>query len=618
MSGLQPVDPDPALDDRGVTPDGAGLAPRYHWVLPDAHPLSAATIEDARRRGLSARALRVLSRRGPLDEAELAARFDPAEGGLHDPTLLPDAEVVLRRVAQAQARSERVLVVGDFDADGLTGLAILVETLRWLGLEVESHVPDRSAEGHGLSLAAVERAHERGCSLVFTVDTGSTSHAEVEAARERGIDVIITDHHVVPAVPPRALALVNPHRPDSRYPDARLSGAGVAFKVAQLLMGQRPGGDAAALGLADLAAIGLVADVMPIAGENRCIVRLGLGRLSEARRPGLAALMASARLDPARISLEDLGFALAPRINAMGRVGDPAVAAELLSAPDRATADALAARLEEANDRRRQLTADALAEARAAAEARASDPFVVLTGGWPLGIIGLMAGRLAEDLGRPTLVISDQVDPWRGSARSAGGFDLVAAFDACADLFERYGGHPAAAGCHVPPERVEELRRRLGSLAAGRPPVDGRASLVIDLVQSAESADYVLLRELAPLEGAGEPPPLIGVAGLAVIRARGANGGHTQVTLRRGREVVDAICFGRPDLAERLGEGQEVDVVARLVSRTFAGLETLQLEVRDIAPTGQLAALRAAAGDRREHRDMAVAVDQPAVGSPGR
>ena len=265
-------------------------------------------------------------------------------------------------------------MVGDFDADGLTGLAILLETLRWLGLEVESHVPDRSAEGHGLSLAAVERAHDRGCSLIFTVDSGSTSHAEIEAARERGIDVIITDHHAVPAVPPRALALVNPHRPDSRYPDARLSGAGVAFKVAQLLMGQRPGGAEAALGLADLAAIGSVADVMPMDGENRCIMRLGLGRLSEARRPGLAALMASARLDPARIELEDLGFALAPRINAMGRVGDAAAAAELLSAPDRATADALAARLEEANDRRRQLMADALAEARAAAEARGWGP----------------------------------------------------------------------------------------------------------------------------------------------------------------------------------------------------------------------------------------------------
>jgi single-stranded-DNA-specific exonuclease len=615
MSGLQPVDPNPTLDDRGVTPDGGALAPRYHWVLPEPHPLSAATIEAARRLGLSARALRVLSRRGPLDEAELAARFDPPEGGLHDPLLLPDAQLVLRRVAEARARSERVMVVGDFDADGLTGLAILVEAFRWLGLEAEGHIPDRAAEGHGLSLAAVERARERGCSLVFTVDTGSTSHAEVEAARECGIDVIITDHHVVPAVPPAALALVNPHRHDSRYPDARLSGAGVAFKVAQLLMGQHPGGAGEALGLADLAAIGLVADVMPIAGENRCIVRLGLRRLSEARRPGLAALMASARLDPARISLEDLGFALAPRINAMGRVGDPAVAADLLAAPDRAAADMLAARLEEANDLRRQLTADALVEARAAAEATAADPFVVVSGDWPLGVIGLMAGRLGEELSRPALVISEQVDPWRGSARSAGGFDLVAAFDACADLFERYGGHPAAAGCHVPPERVEELRRRLVALAAGRPPVDRRASLVVDLVQSAESADYVLLRELAPLEGAGERPPLIGVAGLAVIRARGANGGHTQVTLRRGREVVDAICFGRPDLAERLGEGQEVDVVARLVSRTFAGLETLQLEVRDVAPTGRLAGLRAAARDRREHP---VAIHRPASGGPAR
>ena len=391
---------------------------------------------------------------------------------------------------------------------------------------------------------------------------------------------------------PAALALVNAQRPDSRYPDRRLSGAGVAFKVAQLLLAEVPGGPEQALGLADLAAIGSIADVVPIVGENRSIVRLGLARLETAPRPGLEALMANARIDRDGVSTEDISFGLAPRINAMGRIGDPTVAAQLLLAPDAAAAQALAAQLEAANKRRRELTATAMAEAREALPGAEDQPFIVLEGDWPVGIIGLVAGRLAEDHGRPTLVLATGVAPWRGSARSAGGVDLAAAFATCSDLFERFGGHPAAAGCHIEPAHVEELRTRLSAFVRERPPADERPTISLDLVQSADAADYVLLRELAPLEGAGEAPPLVGIAGLAVNRVRAASGGHTQLTLRRGREVVDGIAFGRADLADQLTEGSEIDVVARLASRTFAGLETLQLEVRDVAPAGWLRAMR--------------------------
>jgi single-stranded-DNA-specific exonuclease len=285
---------------------------------------------------------------------------------------------------------------------------------------------------------------------------------------------------------------------------------------------------------------------------------------------------------------------LAPRINAMGRIGDPAVAARLLLAQDVEEAASLAAELDEAYKRRRELTSAAMDEARAALAAMPDSPFIVLVGDWPVGIIGLVAGRLAEERGRPALVLSDAVEPWRGSARSAGGVDLAAALASCSDLLERFGGHPAAAGCHVEGRHVEELRVRLEAFVTDRPAVDGRPSLAIDLIQSADAADYVLLGELAPLEHAGEAAPLVGVAGLAVVRARAANGGHTQLTLRRGREVVDAICFGRTDLTEQLEEGLEIDVVARLASRTFAGVETLQLDVQDVAPAGSLRSLRAA------------------------
>ena len=568
------------------------LTPHYHWVVPEAHPLSEATIEDAKRRGLSARALRVLSRRGPVDPAELASRFDAPEAGLHDPSLLPDATLVRARVEAARRAGESVLVLGDFDADGLTGLTILTDALRYLGITAEPYVPDRTGEGHGLSLAAVERARAAGHRLIITADTGSGSVDEVAAAAAGGIDVIVTDHHVLGEERPAAVALVNAQRPDNRYPDRRLSGAGIAFKVAQLLLGDTPDGAAAALAMADLAAIGSIADVVPIVGENRSIVRLGLARLAGETRPGLAALMDRARVDRESVSTDDISFGLAPRINAMGRIGDPAVAAQLLLAADADTAEALASQLESANKRRRELTATAMGEARESLTAQPDSPFLVLIGDWPVGIIGLVAGRLAEERGRPALVLSSAVDPWRGSARSAGGVDLAAAFASCSDLFERFGGHPAAAGCHIEPGRVDELRDRLEAYLREHPPADERPTLSLDLVQSADAADYVLLRELAPLEGAGDAPPLVGIAGLAVNRVRVANGGHTQLTLRRGREVVDGICFGRADLAEQLTEGSEIDVVARLASRTFAGLETLQLEVRDVAPAGWLRAMR--------------------------
>lgn len=433
------------------------LTPHYHWVVPTAHPISAATIADAKRRGLSARALRVLSRRGPVDATELASRFDAPEAGLHDPTLLPDAEVVLARVRTAREAGESVLVLGDFDADGLTGLAILSEALGRLGIHAEPYVPDRTREGHGLSMDAVERARSAGHRLIITADTGSTSVAEVAAARVAGIDVIITDHHVLGTERPDALALVNAQRPDSVYPDRRLSGAGVAFKVAQLLEGGSGGGRASALDLADLAAIGSIADVVPIEGENRSIVRLGLARLATSPRPGLAALMDAARVDRASVSIDDISFGLAPRINAMGRIGDASVAARLLMAADADTAAALAEELELANRRRRDLTVSAMREAHEALAAQPDDAFIVIAGDWPVGIVGLVAGRLAEEQGRPALVLSSAVEPWRGSARSAGRVDLAAAFAACSDLFERFGGHPAAAGCHVEAARVDEL-----------------------------------------------------------------------------------------------------------------------------------------------------------------
>jgi single-stranded-DNA-specific exonuclease len=249
--------------------------------------------------------------------------------------------------------------------------------------------------------------------------------------------------------------------------------------------------------------------------------------------------------------------------------------------------------MEAANLERRGLMTAALAEAREALGPDDGAPITIVAGPWAPGVVGLVAGRLADQLGRPAVVFSTTVDPWRGSARSAGGFDLGAAFAANAALFERHGGHAAAAGCHLDPARYEQFRAAMLACFSSEPVVrDQRRTLVLDLVTSAGSVDHVLLAELMPLDGVGDEPPLLGIAGLSVSRVRNTNGGHTQLTLRKGVEVLDGICFGRSDLTGMITEGDMVDVVARLGSRRFGGLETLQLEIRDVAPGGHLAAIR--------------------------
>ncbi len=592
---------------------------RHRWVFPEPLHLDPEVRAAARALGLGTFAATVLARRGIADPVAMGRFLGPAEDGLNDPHLLPDADRLVERIRRAVDGRERVMVFGDFDADGLTGLAQLVLAFRRLGLDTVPYVPSRLEEGHGLSIAAVETAARDGIGLIVTVDTGSTSVAEVADAGARGIDVIVTDHHHLPDVLPAAVAIVNPQRADAGYPDRWLSGSGVAFTVARLLLGELAGAESEARELADLATIGTVSDVAPILGENRAIARLGLERMRTAPRPGIAALLAKAGVAPATVDLETVGFVLAPRLNAAGRVGEALDAARLLLAasPDEATA--LAAVLEEANATRRDLMRTAVAEARSAfglpdpGQAPGQQAWIdapspsdtgirvaggpdgaalLATGPWPVGIVGLVAGRLADETGRPavvgTILRGADGDVVRASCRGDGRLNLAHALDASDDLLLRHGGHAAAAGFEVPLERWEVFAERFLAAAAVAAPDDARQPLQVDLALPAWFVDYGLFRDLARLApcGTGNPEPLVAVLGLTVQRVRAANGGHTQLVLRRDRDVLDGIAFGRPDLAETLAEGDRVDVVARLASRRFGGLETLQLEVRDVSASG--------------------------------
>ncbi len=588
---------------------------RHRWVFPDPMRLDPEFREASRAAGLGTFAATVLARRGIGDATALAAFLGAPVAGLHDPHLLPDADRVLERVQAARQRGERVMVFGDFDADGLTGLAQLVLALRRLGLDAIPYVPSRLEEGHGLSMAAVTAAAEGRVALIITVDTGSTSVAEVAAANERGIDTIITDHHHLPEVLPAAVAVVNPQRADAHYPDPNLSGSGVAFTVARLLLGTLLGAEAEALELADLATIGTVSDVAPILGENRAIARLGLERMRTNPRPGIAALLARGGGRNGATDLETVGFVIAPRLNAAGRVGEALDAARLLLAETPEQAAELAATLEAANTTRRDLMKSAIAEARAAfgmpdpGQAPGQQPLLdvptadatairtsggpgaaamLLQGPWPVGILGLVAGRLADETGRPTVVGTPLGDVIRASCRSDGRVNLAETLTACGDLFVRFGGHAAAAGFELPADRWDAFTERFLAAAAVNAPLDARPPLPVDLALPAAYVDYSLYRDLARLApcGTGNPEPLVAVLGLTVQRARLANGGHTQLVLRRERDVLDGIAFGRPDLAGSLAEGDRVDVVARLASRMFGGMETLQLEIRDVSTSG--------------------------------
>jgi single-stranded-DNA-specific exonuclease len=627
------------------------IEPLYRWRLAEPAPTDPAGLDVARERGLSDRLVALLAARGVTSPDELASFLGPAEDGLHDPMLLPDAEAALRRVAQARDRAERILVYGDFDADGLTASAIVVLALRRLGLDAEAHVPERIADGHGLSRRAIERAVAERRTLIVTADCGTSSGPEIDAARELGIETLVTDHHHATRIPQGAVAVVNPFRSDSDYPERRLTGAGVAWKLAQLLLGrlEEPGHPAAlpepVRELSDLALIGTVADVAPLVGENRCLARLGLERLREQPRPGLAALMKCGGIVPARLDVEDIAFGLAPRLNAAGRVGEAARAFELLMAEDPEAAESRANEIDAANRDRRALTRTVLGEVRRSlglesrgptdgdrddqadgqmpldlAAAADLPPAILVRGEWPVGIIGLVAGKLAEELNRPVVVATSlgpggmppanaesgaeldavglataaQPVTLRGSCRTGGGLDLARTLVACEELLIRHGGHEAAAGFDISAERWPEFAARFLEVArAGLGPAS-MPELEVEMVLPADRVDFAFVREMALLEptGPGNLTPVVAVCNLRVARVKQVNGGHTQLVLRRSRDVVDAIAFRRPDLAASLREGDSVDVVARAASRSFGGLETVQLEVLDVAPAGACRSLR--------------------------
>jgi single-stranded-DNA-specific exonuclease len=546
----------------------------------------------------------LLARRGFVDDAQLDRFLHAGEASLHDTSLMADADLALDRIERAIDDGERIAIWGDYDADGMTAVVVWVLALRALGVEAQRHVPSRLAEGYGLSLAGLERLREAGTSLVITCDCGVVNVAEVEEARRLGMDVIVTDHHLPSGPLPRAVAVVDPHRSDCTYPDPDLTGAGIAFKLASALLERRgrSAGD-----LAAVAAIGTIADMAPMIGESRAIVRLGLAELASTARPGLRALLARSAEAPAEPTARDLAFGVAPRINSAGRIADAELAISLLLEDDPAAAEAIAEELERVHLERRAITLTAIEEARlVAAESPGAGPLAILGEGWAPGVLGLVANRLVESLGRPVAVAAPVDDELRGSVRGPADFHVALALEACAALLVKRGGHPAAGGFSIRRTDWPAFVAEFGALPRPFPDDPTRSALratalEIDLVLPAAHLGWPLAEEIARLApfGPGHVEPLLAVTGLTVAEARrvGATGDHLALRMRRGAEVFDTIAFGMPADRPLPEPGTAIDLVGTLERDLFQGLPRLRLRVVDYAASNvsPLAARRTAA-----------------------
>ena len=530
----------------------------------------------------------VLVRRG-LGDPDAARAFLQPESISHDPLLLGDMAAAVARLRTAVERGERICVHGDYDVDGICATALATLTLRELGADVVWHLPSRFEEGYGVSTTTIARLAEEGVKLLLTVDCGITASAEVEDARRLGVDVIVTDHHRPAETLPQCPIVAT--RP-SVYPFAELCGTGVVVKLAQALLGV----DHPMLARhADLVALATIADVVPLVDENRALATIGLRGLARTQKPGLRALMRVAGVDPATVDATAVAFRLAPRINAAGRLGRPDVALHLVLTDDPREADLLANELETLNRDRQAVEEKIVREAVAvvdgwSAQQRSRRAYVVWGEGWHEGVIGIVASRLVERFGRPVVLIAGEGERWKGSGRSVPSFDLHAGLSACAVHLERFGGHRAAAGLSILPDRLGAFADAFATHADAELVDEDLTPMTrIDAIVPASALTLDLARELERLApfGLGNPDVTLLVAGCeAVGPATVGEGKHLRFRVRQhGRDAGSAIAFGLGGQLQRLQGDARFDVAFRLKQNRWNGTVAPQLVVRRVFDT---------------------------------
>ena len=511
----------------------------------------------------------ILAARGITDPAD-ALTLLAGEEELSDPMLLTDMDRACARILEAIDREETIVVFGDYDVDGVTATALLYQHLKGMGASVKCMLPSREGDGYGLSKNAIQSIHDKGYRLIVTVDNGISAVDEAAFAASLGVDLVITDHHLPPEALPQAVAVVDPRREDDRSPFKGLCGAGVAFKLCAALDGCTPEEMLDYCG--DLAAVGTVADVMPLTGENRTLVKAGLRQLCQTDRPGFVALLDEVGLSGKPITAENISYAIAPRINAAGRMDNAVTALQLVLCEDEERAGELAHKLNEINAARQETEQEIV---RAAQEQLDKEPSlledrVILLWGrdWHPGVIGIVASRLVEKTGRPVIVVSvDANGEGKGSGRSVQGFNLHASIGSCADLLVRFGGHAMAAGLSVREENLPELRRRLNEWAARECPVLHTPPLTCDLSIHLDRITVESVRRLEQLApyGADNPTPVF-LLEKAVVEGvyPVSEGKHSRLRLRQGNASIYAVWFGMRPEQLPYTQGDVVDAALNL------------------------------------------------------
>lgn len=530
---------------------------------------------------------RILTARGLTTRAARQAFLQPDYAAVkHDPFLLPDMEKAVVRLKQAWERGEKIVIYGDYDIDGLSATALLLDAFGKFGFEgVDAFIPNRFVEGYGMTMGAVDKVRDMGADLIVTVDTGSLCHAEIAYATSLGIDTVVTDHHNVAEMPPPSVAAVNPKFSGHSYPFRDLCGAGVAFKLVQALQTELDGlPDGYEKWLLDLVALGTVCDIVTLADENRANVYWGLEVLKKQQRPGLKALMTVAGIEPEQVNARHLGFGLGPRMNAAGRLETAQYALDMLVARDGLAALEASEKLEELNVKRRSIQDTIFEEACMQAEELANDRVLVVSSdGWNHGVIGIVASKLVEKYKKPVFIIGERGEEATGSARSFGDFSAADAVRAADDIIIKGGGHGAAAGVTLATEKISDFRRRVNEfydslqLQSQERYLLPRADVEID---DFSEIDEELVENLAKMEpfGNGNPEPVLKITTASVLSMRrmGADGQHVKLVLRdKNGKVLQMLAFSAPEEFFR-DPGDEVAAWFQPTINEWQGVRTVE------------------------------------------
>ena len=537
----------------------------------------------------------LLINRGMQDIDKIRAFLNSSISELYNPFLMEGMHEAVSRIKRAMDKREKILIHGDYDVDGVTATALLFSTLKNFGIEAVYYIPDRLTEGYGLGLNGVEEALNIKADLVITVDCGISSHEEVDALNKHGIDVIITDHHEPPRVLPKAYSIINPLQRGCAYPDKHLSGVSIAFKLCEALSSEFH--DKNFWRHLDLVALGTIADIAPIIGENRMLVKEGLKLLkNNGSNKGIKALIEASGLKKDKIGAFEIGFILGPRINAAGRLGSASIAVELLLTDDDEKAKDLAGKLNEANKERQKIEKNTLKEAMSKIERdinfKDHKVIVLHNENWHTGVMGIVASRISDRFNRPAILISTKDGIGRGSGRSIENFHLFEALTSCEEFLREYGGHQYACGLTILEEKLPGFIKMMNELAQDTMTAENLIpSLVIDMDINLGTIDYKSVEDIAGLEpfGEGNPEPVFCSRNLRLVQPlRVLKGEHIKFQVTDGNKTFEAIGFGMAkdsDVELALKKNTEFDMAYSVSLNTWQGINTIQLKIEDIKPS---------------------------------